>query len=266
MRFLEAERGLSTSVSMSFLMFAFIILIVTTYAFANSSINSKLGSIKVAAANEAMLALDRNMRSIAWSPGSSVIQVLYETGGMFQTQPDHHLVLINITLGTSQYIVFNSPTGQLQYDLPPSESNPINVYLRGDARSIINHSYANSAQLFTASGNSSQELRLTYRPLATMSIDATNSSINVLRIYLINLNATSSIQSQGTKRIRLSSLNVTAQSYNYTLTENVSTAYVQAIDHERSDFVALPLVSRNNMTFVRVEVLICYLTLEEVTV
>jgi hypothetical protein len=262
---LKAKRGLSTPVSLSFLMFSFIILIVTTYAFANSSINTKLGSIKVVAANEAMLAVDRNLRSIAWTPGSSIIQTLYETGGTFRTQPSQHTVLVNISIGDVHEVVFNSATGRIQYDLPASESNPTNIYLRGDARSIINHSFADQAQLYTTYGNRSQELRLHYRPLVSTSIDAANTSVNVLRIYLINLNATSRLHYQGATRLRLSTLNVTVQTHNYAVAENVSTAIVEAIIYDRADQVFLPLVSSNNTTLIRVELFICYLTLEEVT-
>jgi len=261
----RTNKGLATPVSLSFLLFSFTILTVTTYYFVMSSVDTKANKVSFTAAKNAMLSLESSIKSIAWSPGSSAVQHFKDYYGTFETEPDARRLLLNLTFGSSNYVVFNSSLGRLKYEMPPADVNQVGWFLRGDKRVIINQSFAGMAQMYIENGEDSQELRLSYRPLAVSYEDSQDgSTVNIVRIYLINLNSSENLWFKGSFRVKARCVNVTVETRNYNFSGEVSFVIVRASVDGDEGTVYLPLSSSGNFTLVKVEVLVCNIRLEEV--
>ena len=261
----RAKKGLATPVSLSFLLFSFTLLTVTTYYFVMSSVDTKANKVSFVAAKNAMLSLESSIKAIVWSPGSSAVQHFKDYHGKFEVEPDARRLIINLTFDSSTYTVFNSSIGLVKYEMPPADVNQVGWFLRGDKRVIINQSFAGTAQMYIENGENSQELRLGYRPLAVSYQESQDgSTVNVVRIYIINLNSSESLWFKGSFRVKARCLNVTVDSRSYNFSGGVSSVIVRASVDGDEGTVTLPLSSSGSFTLVRVEVLVCNIRLEEV--
>jgi len=262
----RASKGLATPVSLSVLLFSFTILTVATYYFAMSSVNSKMGRLNYAAAKEDMLILENSISSVAWSPGSSMIKYFKGYGGEFETKPDMRRLAINITFGSSYDVVFNSSIGYIRYEMPSSDLGEVDQFLRGDERTVINQSFLEPAKMYIRNSGDDQEIYLGYRPLAVSFLDTSeNNTVNVVRIFLINLNSSESLLFTGSFRLRIRCVNVTTETQSYNFTGEVPFAVVKVTVEGDEGTVYLPLSSSGGFTLVRTEVLVCNVRLEEVT-
>jgi len=262
-----SNKGLATPVSLSFLLFSFTILTVSTYYIAMSSVSSRSSKLSYAAAKQDMLALENAIRSVSWSSGSSVIKEFQGHGGEFETKPNDRRLIINITIGSTSEIVFNSTIGYVRYELPAADLSEVGWYLQGDTEPIVNRSFLDTAQMYIRVGDDSQEIYLGYRPLAVSFLDSSqDSQVNVIRIFIINLNSSESLLFTGEFRLRIRCLNITSQTRSYNITDSVSYAAVKATAEGNTKTVHLPLSSGDSFTLVRLEVLVCNIRLEEVNV
>lgn len=212
-----------------------------------------------------MLALENTIRLVSWSPGSSVIEEFQGHGGEFETKPNDRRLIINVSIGSTSEIVFNSTIGYLRYELPASDLSEVGWYLQGDKKPIMNQSFLDTAQMYIRVGEDSQEIYLGYRPLAISFLDSSDDDeVNVIRIFIINLNSSDSLLFTGEFRLRVRCLNVTTQTRNYVISESVSYAAVKATVDGNDGTVLLPLTSEDTLTRVRLEILICNVKIEEV--
>jgi len=267
MRGNNSNKGLATPVSLSFLIFSFTILTVATYYVSISSVSVKSSRVKYAAAKQDMLSLENAIRSISWSPGSSVVKEFCGYGGKFETYPGDRMLTINVSIGSSSEIIFNSSIGYLRYEVPPTDINEVGSYLRGDANPVVNQSFLGMAQMYIRVHNGSQEIYLGYRPLVTsFTSSLQNGQINVIRIFIINLNSSEDLLFTGGFRLRIRCLNITSCVKTYNLTESVSSAIVKVTIDGKTKEVTLPLSSGETFTFVRLEIFVCNVKVEEVSV
>jgi hypothetical protein len=162
--------------------------------------------------------------------------------------------------------VFNSNVGKAVYELPAAEASVDTLYLMGDKQTIINQKVFTMAQLYLALGASTPELALTYRPLATMSETGSSQGkpVNTLRIYIINLNTSASLNASGEFNIKATCLDVTSTLQTYNFTSPITSLTVKAATDERTDAVVLPVASNSNGAFVKIEILICNIKLERI--
>ncbi len=263
----RANKGLATPVALSVLLFSFTILAVTTYSFALSSVNGKAGRLNYAAAKQDMLMLENRINAVTWSPGSSAIQIFAGYGGEFETKPELRRLAVNFTVGSSYEIIFNSTVGYVRYELPSVDFGDVGAFLRGDDRTVVNQSYAGMPQMYIRTSGDYQEIYLGYRPLAVVSLDTSDlNTVNVVRLFLVNLNSSQSLLLQGGFRVRVRCLNVTSEIRSYNFTGSYSLAGVKVSVEGDEDTVYLPLSSSGDFTLVRMEILICNVRLEEVSV
>jgi len=254
-----------TPVTLTFLLFSFTILTVATYYFALASVNSKAGRLNYAASKQDMLMFESSISSVIWSPGSSVIQNFQGYGGEFETKPELRRLVVNLTMGSTSEVVFNSTVGYVRYELPSSDRDDVGRYLRGDDAPVINRSFSSMAQMYMRINGDSQEIYLGYRPLAVSFLDASEANtVNVVRIHIVNLNVSESLLFTGSFRLRIRCVNVTTETRNYNLTGDVSRAEIKVTVEEEEGTVLLPLTSNGGFTVVRVEILVCNIRLEEV--
>ncbi len=264
-RLAKDSKGLVTPITLMFLLFSFTFLTVATYYFAMSSVNSRSGRLNYAAAKEDMLMFENTINSVAWSPGSSVIQVFQGYGGEFATMPEMRHLAVNITLGPSSSVIYNSSVGYVSYRMPASDYGESDLFLRGDEEPVINRSFQSSAQMFIRVNGHNQEIYLGYRPLAISFMDTSEAgAVNVVRIFIVNLNSSESLLFTGSFRVRVNCVNITTQATTYNLTGEFPYAQVKATIEGSEGTVSLPLSSVDGFTVVRVEVLVCNIRLEEV--
>jgi len=261
----KANKGLATPVSLLILLSSFILLTMATYYSAISSVNTKAGRLNYAAAKQDMLTLDNSIVSMVWSPGSALVQYFQGQGGRFEIKPEMRRLLINLTLGSSNDIIFNSTVGRIEYEMPSTDISDFGLFLSGDERAIINKSYTRMSQMYIANDEDSQVIHLGYRPLVTCFVDRSESNTtNVVRICLINLNSSKNLIFQGNFRIKVHCVNVTSETRNYNLPYQVSTAIVKASIDDDEGSVYLPTSSNVDSTLVKTQILICNIRLEEV--
>jgi len=261
------NKGLATPVSLSFLIFSFTILTVATYYVAVSSVSSRSSKLNYAAAKQDMLVLENTIRSVSWSSGSSAVKEFQGHGGEFETKPNERRLIINVTIGSTSEIVFNSTIGYVRYELPAADLSEVGLYLQGDTEPIMNQSFMDISQMYIRVGDNSQEIYLGFRPLAISFLDSSqDSQVNVIRIFIINLNSSESLLFTGGFRLRIRCLNVTSQTRSYNITDSVSYAAVKATVEGETGTVHLPLSSGGSFTLVRLEILVCNVRIEEVDV
>jgi len=266
MRVVRSKKAFATPVSLTFLLFSFTILTVATYYFAVSSVNNRVGRLNYAATKQDMLMLENHINSIAWSPGSSVIQTFQGYGKEFETKPSLRHLVINVTLGSTSDVVFNSTIGYVRYEAPAADRGEVGEYLKGDDEQVINRSFSSMAQMYIRINGDDHEIYLGYRPLAVSFLDTSETdTVNVVRIFILNLNSSESLLFTGSFRLRIRCVNVTSETWNYNLTGQVDFAKVKATVEGDEGTVYLPLSSNGSYTLVRLEVLVCNVRLEEVT-
>ena len=261
----KADKGLATPVALSILLFSFTILTLATYSFALSSVNNKAGRLNYAAAKQDMLALENRISSVTWGPGSSAIQTFQGYGGKFETKPGLRRLLIDFTCGASHSLIFNATIGYVRYGMPATDLGDVGASLRGDERTVVNQSYAGMPQMYIRTNGDNQEIYLGYRPLAVVSLDTSEAStVNVARIFLVNLNSSQNLLFEGGFRVRVRCVDVATETINYNFAGSIPFAVIKVAVEGEEDSVYLPLSSSGGSTLVRVEILQCNVKLEEV--
>jgi len=261
------NKGIATPVSLSFLIFSFTIITVATYYVAISSISAKMSKLNYAASKQDMLALENAISYVSWSPGTSLIKEFQGHGGKFETKPQDQRLIINVTMGSTSEIVFNSTVGYVRYELPAAELSQVGWYLRGSPTPIINQSFLDMAQMYIRVGNNCQEIYLGYRPLAISFLDSSqNSQLNIIRIFIINLNSSENLLFTGGFRLRIRCINVTCQTGTYNISSSISRANIKVMIDGNEGSVQLPLSSSDTFTLVRLEILVCNVKIEEVKI
>lgn len=266
-RFFLSRRA--TALPVSFLMiFASLTLIVSaTYFVSVAKIRARGQLLNIAMAKQNMLSFENSIDFTAWSPGTSSLYRFEDTGGKLTTAPAAKRLLVNITDNDAfSATVFNSSIGEAAYELPPSEATASTFYLKGDRRAIINITAFTTAQLCLAPATPSPNMTLTYRPLATISETGfyQGKPVNILRLYITNLNTSDTITAQGKFSIKSTCTSVTSDLRTYNFSNPLSSISVRANLDGRTDAVALPTSSNSNGAFIKVMTLVCNVRLERV--
>jgi len=261
-----SKKGMAIPVTFLILFVSLSFVISLTYYFAVSKINSKSQLLKVSAAKQGMLYLEDSIASVAWSPGSSQIYSFDDCGGKFRVEPEAKSLLINLTDNSFYDIVFNSSVSKAVYELPPSESQDDNLFLKGDNRVVINQSRSTMTQLYISQGTESREVTLCYRPLASSTEVGSNDGkpVNSLRIYVISLNSSQNMTLQGNFYLEITCLNVTSSSRSYNFTYQINSLLVKVNFDGVSGEVSLPVSSSEEGALVNVEIVTCDIRLQRV--
>jgi len=149
-------------------------------------------------------------------------------------------------------------TGRFVYELPSTRVGHYGSWLRGDQRSIVNRSAAYQAQMRVEIGDEHQELAASYRPLVSSSVGdlVEDRRVNNVRIYVVNLNGSQSIESGGEFHVKVLCGGVSTKVYSYDLDSNVTTVNITAELGGSVSTVGVPLTVGASGSRVRVEVVV----------
>ena len=199
-RFARSKVALALPVTFLILLVSTLSIITVTYYFAVENINTQSESLKVSTAQQDFISLDNDILSTLGQPGSSSTIVLSDSGGNTTVQPTNNTLTINVNDNSSSELsIFNSPVGQVTYELPCSGSIDTGLYLEGDSQTITNQSGASLSQLYITDGLLGPEIQLQYRPTVTYATAGLQKgqAVTDIRIYIVNLNSSALIKPLG---------------------------------------------------------------------
>ena len=218
-RFVRSKCALALPVTFLILLVSTLALITITYYFAVENIQTQSEGLKVSTAQQDFISLNNDVLSTLGQPGSSSTIVLSDSGGSTNIQPSSNILTISVTDNSSMdETIFNSPVGQVTYDLPCSGSLDMGYYLAGDSQTITNQSGASPSQLYITGGLEGPEIQLQYRPTVTYATAGLQNgqAVNDIRIYIVNLNYSEPIALGGELPLQISCTNtqLTTETYN----------------------------------------------------
>lgn len=265
-QFLKSKRAIGLPVSFLMLFVSLTLIISTTYFVSIEKIQARGKLLNIAVAKQSMLSFDESLGNIKWSPGSSITHHFEDSGSTFKCQPTLHHTLLNITDNYFHTTVFNSSVGKVTFELPPAEIAVYSFYMKGDERTVINQSASSTSQLHLTPGSPTPEIVLTYRPFATISETGFTQGkpINTIRLYIINLNASETIISQGEFNIKSTCINTVLNIQTHNITYQITTITVKVTSDGITDEVVLPLSSNAYGTLLRIETLVCNIKLQRI--
>jgi len=261
----HSHKAVAIPVTFLILFVSMLGVISITYYFAVERVNAGSQALKVAMAKQNMNSLDENTLSVLWQPGASQTMEFGDCGGKLNVQPSFNLLTINITDSNEiADTLFNADVGQTTYELPYSESADTGLYLKGDSRVILNQSGPLVTQLHIRSGAQHPEVLLRYRLLTSSTISGTenNQTVNDLRIYIVNLNASQNIALMGAVPLRISCSNVEKTVKTYNVTYQMTALAVAAILGGTQGQITVPISSDINGAIINVELVVCKVTIE----
>ncbi len=219
-------------------------------------------------AKQNMQFLDDAIRSVAWSFGASEAVFMDNCGASFQIAATAKSLTINFTdERTFSDIVFNNSIGRAFYELETQKFSFDNLFIRGDDRAIINQSSFTMTQLYVDTNND-RELVLCYRPSVTGAETgiANGKPLNLVRVYVINLNSSRNLLLGEKFYLKITSLNVTTVSSQYEFNSSVSSLALKAVFDGTSSTVWLPISSNETGSAITMEIVVCNIKIQEAEV
>ena len=264
----DRRRGLAAPVSLLLILFSLTLVSTVAYNYAVRQISQRKEDLKLVAAEEKMLDLEEAISFTAWSPGASKAVAFSNYGGQLRVEPGGSRLLVNLTMDGSTYTVFDSDTGRFIYELPSTVVGDLDRWLRGDQRVIVNQSTAYQALMNVETGSEYQELVGRYRPLVSSSLGDVSSGrrVNNVRIYIVNLNASEALQSGGEFHVKVTCENVTTQVNSYDLGVTVTSMSILADLEGVQRTVVVPITVGASGSTVVVEVVVCHVKIEGVSI
>jgi hypothetical protein len=262
----RSKRAVAIPVTLLILVVSLVTIISTTYYFTVTRIGAKATMLQISAAKQSMLQLDDGVGLTAWSSGASETSYFDDCGGEFKSQPYAGRLILNLTVDSFHDVIFNSSTGKILYELPPSESSLYDFFLRGNSQTIVNQNFATMTQLFTSTGIKGPNITLCYRPLASCATLGSSGGkpLNSLRVYIINLNSSDSISLRGKIYLRTTCVNVVSKIKSYNFTSPVSSLTIHANLNGSDGQVVFPLSSDAEGAIVNLELIVCNIRLRRV--
>jgi hypothetical protein len=252
-----------------FMLFVSLMLIITAiYYVAMTRISARGQMLNFSAAKQSMISLEKSIETVLWSPGASQVYYLEDFGGNFKILPTTGTLLLNITDNNFSDVIFNSPVGEVSYELSYAEPGSSGLFLKGDDRVMVNSSYSTMTQLRIATGETAQEIRLTYRPLASSAVTGSygGKPVNTVRIYVISLNFSKSLTVPSGFYLKARCVNVASITRSYNLSYPISSIQVKTVFDNVKGAVSLPVSSNEAGAVIDVEVLVCNIQLQRVGV
>ena len=263
-KFLHSKAALALPVTFLILFVSTMGIISFTYYFAVERVNSQGQTLKVSTAKESLLSLDDAVLSTLWQPGSSNTFELADSGGQIRIQPTSNVLTINVNDDSNiQQTIFNASVGKVVYELPYSRTSQIGLYLKGDARTITNQSGSSSSQLCIKNGDVHPEIQLRYRPSVTYATAglANDKTVNNIRIYVINLNSSVSVNLYGKLPLQIACTNtqLTSQTFAVSTSENLQ---ITSVLDGVGGSVSIPISSTSEGAIIHVEIVISNVSIQ----
>ncbi|MCX8150825.1 MAG: hypothetical protein N3D85_04930 [Candidatus Bathyarchaeota archaeon] len=257
LRVFKSKKALALPATFLILFVSTLGLISVTYYFAVEKVNARSQSLKVSTAKQDFLAVDDCVLAVAWQPGSVRTLELGDSGGKLCVEPSRGTLFIRVTGGQDiNQTVFAQTVGYVVYQLPYSESPDTGLYLKGDSRSIVNQSGSLLSQVSIQHGVEHPELLLRYRPLVSSIASGAGGSlpVNVVRIYVVNLNSSENIALYGRIPLKISCYSNKIITTTYTVSYKLTCLTVNSFLDESSGQVTVPISSSEGGAVINVEV------------
>lgn len=265
-KLLKSKRALTIPVTYLILFVSLLATISVTYSYAIIKISARGAFLKASIAKQNLLVLDSAVHAVAWSFGASQVVYMDDCGGTFNTEATAKNLVINFTDEQSfSYIVFNSSVGKAFYELESSESSNDGLFVKGDYRTITNQSAFTMTQLYFDTDNDAKKLTLSYRPSATALVIGTSNGkpLNLIRIYIINLNFSQSLILKEKFYLKVTSLNVTIFTQQYNLNVSLSSLALETAFDGTQSTVWLPVSSNAEGLVVNLEIVVCNVKIQK---
>jgi hypothetical protein len=211
-----------------------------------------------------MLSLDNCVLSTLEQPGSSRTFEIADSGGQLRIQPTNNLLTLSINDSSSPELsLFSSSIGKVIYELPYSPTSLTGLYLIGDGRAIVCQTGSTVSQLFIEKGAEHQEIHLQFRPTATYSTAGLENgkTVNNIRIYIVNLNSSAPIATQGDLQLQIFCTNVQLSSQTYEVSSSENLTITSILDGEIGK-VSIPILSAPEGAVIHIEIVISNVSIE----
>ena len=261
----RSKRALAIPITFLILFVSMLGIISATYYLAVEKVNARSQTLKISTARQTFLSLDESLLSVLWQPGAARAVEVADSGGKIRIQPLTNSLAISISDGADiNASVFNQSIGEVAYELPYSDSPDTGLYLRGDSRSIANQSGSGVTQLSIERGIQSAEIVLRYRPVVSSSSAGVedNKTVNVVRVYVVNLNSSDSIASYGKLPLKISSESNVVTRTRFEVSYELETLRIASTVSGTMGQVLVPISSATNGAIIEVEIVECNVKLE----
>jgi hypothetical protein len=242
----RSTKALAIPMTFLILLVSMIAMISVTYYFAVEKVNSRSTMLKVSTAKQEMLAFSEDMEPLLWQPGSACTFEFSDSAGRLCVQPNNNTLTINVTDRQSiSGTIFNQTVGQVVYQLPYSESPETGVYLKGDGRVITNQSGSIITQVGIALGDTQAEVQLRYRSTVSYTTAGLEDGkiVNIIRIYLVNLNTSQDFALFGKIPIKATCLNTKIDTTTYNIDYEIQNLSFTATLNGKTGQVIIPIES-----------------------
>ena len=265
--FSKSRRALAVPATFLILFVTMLGMISITYYFSIEKVNTESQTLKVSTSKQDMISLDDAILSVLWQSGSARRIEFSDSGGTLKVQPTINSLTLNVTDGSFSDTIFNETVGQVAYELPYSRSLDTGFFLKGDSRTITNQSGSGITQLSIVSGAQHPTIVLRYRPSISYTTLGTQSNkpINNLRIYVVNMNSSDTIELMGKVPLKLSSLTSQITTTTYDLSSAPETLRITSAIGTETAQVSIPIESTVDGAIIQVEVVQCIIQIQRVT-
>ena len=258
-RALGSKAALALPVTFLILLVTTLGLITVTYAFAVQNVNAQSLALKATTARQNFVSLDNDILSTLGQPGSSATIDLTDSGGTTNIQPTNNVLTLSINDSQSiQQTIFNSPVGQVTYQLPTIGSIDNGFYLEGDSQTITNQSGASSSQLYITTGSEGPEIQLQYRPTVTYAAAGLQNgqAVNDVRIYIVNLNSSDPVSLYGDLPLQISCTNTQLTTQTYQVSYQLENLAITSQLNGASGSVSVPISSTPRGAIIHLEIVV----------
>jgi hypothetical protein len=264
-RLLHSRKAVALPVTFLILLVSTLCIISFTYYFSVQRVNAQSQILKVSTAKESLTSLDDTVLRTLWQPGSSSTFELADNGGLIRIEPTSNVLSLSVSGGSEvSGTIFEAAIGRIIYELAPASSSDTGLYLRGDARSIVDQSGALISQLRLQNGDEHHEIQLRYRPSVTSTAAGIEDekAQNTIRIYLVNLNSSSSIALMGELPLQITCKSTQLSLETYEVSSAVDHLIVSATLDGVSGSVPVPITTTSSGAIINVETVISNISIE----
>jgi len=240
-------------------------IIAVTYYYSIERIDARSVTLKNSMAEQDMGSFDEALSSVLWQSGSSRTFQIDDYGGELRVQPSTNHLLVNVTDNNNiSDTVFNATVGQVVYELPYSETADTGLFLKGDSRSIVNQSGSIMTQLYVRNGQEHVEILLRYRLItsAVAYVNEDNTTINDVRIYVVNLSSSQDIESNGEVPLVISCVNVENNVATYNVSYQTGALTINANLDGVQGRVSIPISGSSSGAVVNLKLIVCDVKIE----
>ncbi len=264
-RFIKSRAALALPVTFLILLVSTLAIITVTYAFSIENIKNQTTTLKASTARQSFLSLNNVVLSTLGQPGSSNTIDMTDTGGKTNIEPTSNNLTISVTDNSSiEQTIFDSPVGQITYELPASGSIDTGFYLAGDSDSITNRSGSSLGQLCITTGSTGPQIQLQYRPTVTYATAGLQNgqAVNEIRIYIVNLNSSAPIALQGDLPLQISCTNTQLTTHTYQVSYQTENLVITSQLNGSSGNVSIPISSTSKGSIIYVETVISNVSIQ----